>query len=84
MALAGKAIERHATADGTNLGAPDLARRLSLLRLLRFKFLTAFLVSGLSVLGAGLFALSRPHSGSIEFDNGNSARIDRGPIVKTI
>jgi len=66
------------------VGALDLARRLLLLRLLRFKFLTALLVSDLSVLGAGLFALSRPRSGSIEFDNGTSARIDRGPIVKTI
>jgi len=70
--------------DGASLGALDLARRLSLLRLLRFWFLIAFFVSGLSALGAGLLSLSMPLRGSIEFDNGNSARIDRGPTVKTI
>ena len=70
--------------DGASLGVLDLAQHLSLLHLLHFKFLTAFLVSGLLVIGTTLLALSRPRKGSIEFDNGNSARIERGPIVKTI
>jgi len=69
--------------DGASLGAPDLAQRLSLLRLLWFRSLIVSLVSGLSVLGASLLALLRPHIGSIEFDNGNSARMDCGPAVKT-
>jgi len=70
--------------DAISLGALDLARCLLLLRLLCFRFLTAFLVSCLSVIGVGLLDLSRPHRGSIEFDNGNSVRMGRGPIVKTI
>jgi len=70
--------------DGASLGVSDLERQLSPLRLLRFWFLIAFFVSGLSALGAGLFALLRPLRGSIEFDNGNSARMDRGPTLKTI
>ena len=70
--------------DGASFGAPDLARVLSLLHLLRFTFLTAFIVSSLSVVGAGLLDLSRPYRDSIEFDNGNSARMHHGPIVKTI
>jgi len=32
----------------------------------------------------GSLALSRPYSGSIEFANGNSVRMDRGPTMKTI
>jgi len=45
--------------DGASLGAPDLARCLSLVCLLCFRFLIAFLVSCLSVLGESLLALSR-------------------------
>ena len=66
------------------MGALDLARHLLLLRLLCFKFLTAFFISGLSIMGASLLALSRPHKGSIEIDSGNSVRMEHGPIVKTI
>jgi len=42
--------------DRTSLGAPDLARRLSLLCLLCFRFLISILVSILSMLGASLLA----------------------------
>ena len=43
--------------------------------LIALKFLIAFFVSSLSALGIGLPALSKHIRGSIEFANGNSARI---------
>ena len=70
--------------DGGSLGVPNLAQHLLLLNLLHFKFLNTFLVSGLSVLGAGLLDISGSRTGFIEFDNGNSARKEHGPIAKTI
>jgi len=68
---------------GASLAVLDLERRLPFLCLLRFKFLIAFFVSSLSALVVGLLALSRPLKGSIEFADRNSARIDRGPTVKS-
>ena len=60
--------------ERSGLGALDLARCLSLIHLLHFRFLTIFLVSSLSVLGVGLIVFSRPCNGSIKFANENSAK----------
>ena len=46
--------------DEASFGVLDLAWRLSLLHLLRFKFLTAFLVISLLALGIGLVPLPIP------------------------